>query len=134
MNTTDMADMRDMVDIADMGDTKDMARVTDRDPLAMKPITRNAALMRSIVTLVMTRWVAGMATTVSSCYEAHYQECSPYEINCDAGYDSMGCWYGNYCIQEVNEYDGCYGVCGQNCNYETEDWCDMGFDSNGCWT
>jgi len=69
----------------------------------------------------------------SHCYEAHYQECSPYEINCDAGYDSMGCWYGNYCIQEVNEYDGCYGVCGQNCNYETEDWCDMGFDSNGCW-
>jgi len=68
MTTTDMADMRDMVDIADMGDTKDMAdmaRVTDRDPLAMKPITRNAALMRSIVTLVMTRWVAGTATTVS---------------------------------------------------------------------
>merc|ERR1712233_12444 len=68
----------------------------------------------------------------SSCYEAHAQECSHNEISCDAGYDSLGCWYGNYCIQEVND-DGCYGVCGQDCNYETEDWCDMGFDSNGCW-
>jgi len=65
MTTMDMADTKDMEDIADMGDMKDMARVTDRDPLAMKPTTRNAALMRSIVTLVMTRWVAGMATTVS---------------------------------------------------------------------
>jgi len=70
---------------------------------------------------------------VSSCYDkAHLQECSHNEIYCDAGYDSLGCWYGNYCIQEVNDY-GCYGVCGQNCNYETEDWCDIGFDSNGCW-
>jgi len=80
MTTMDMADMKDMADTKDMVDTKDMAdtkdmvdtkdmadmaRVTDGDPLAMKPTTRNAALMRSIVTLVMTRWVAGTATTVS---------------------------------------------------------------------
>merc|ERR1712032_118611 len=67
----------------------------------------------------------------SSCSEAHYQECSPYEINCDAGYDSMGCWYGNYCIQQ--EVDGCLGVRGVSCDNETDDWCDMGNDSNGCW-
>jgi len=68
MTTTDMADMKDMANIADTGDMKDMAdmaRVMDQDPIAMKPTTRNAALMRSIVTLVMTRWVAGTATTVS---------------------------------------------------------------------
>merc|ERR1712181_205469 len=45
----------------------------------------------------------------------------------------MGCPLGNYCIQEVNEYDGCSGVCGQICNYETEDLCDIGSDSTGCW-
>ena len=27
-----------------------------------------------------------------------------------------------YAIFKVNEYDGCPGVCGIDCNYETEDW------------
>merc|ERR1719234_2962270 len=63
-------------------------------------------------------------------FEPYYQACNETEIFCDAGYESMGCWLGNYCIQEVNEYDGCPGVC----NYETENWCDMGYDdSTGCW-
>merc|ERR1712181_181369 len=67
-------------------------------------------------------------------FEPVYQACNETEINCDAGFDSMGCPLGNYCIQEVNEYDGCSNVCGQICNYETEDWCDMGYDdSTGCW-
>merc|ERR1712172_447098 len=66
-------------------------------------------------------------------FEPDNQACNETEINCNAGFDSMGCSYGNYCIQKVNEYDGCSGVCGQICNYETEDWCDMGNDSTGCW-
>jgi len=70
----------------------------------------------------------------SSCSEAYTTDCdNNTEISCDAGYDSRGCWYGNYCIQQVSEYDGCHGVCGPNCNYETEDWCEYGYDSNGCW-
>merc|ERR1711936_805227 len=68
-----------------------------------------------------------------SCFEPYEQACNATEMHCDAGYDSEGCWYGNYCINQVNEWDGCYGVCGMNCNWETEDWCDMGTDSNGCW-
>jgi len=68
------------------------------------------------------------------CSEAYTYECDwNTEISCDAGYDSFGCWYGNYCIQQVSDYNGCYGVCGPNCNYETEDWCEYGYDSNGCW-
>merc|ERR1712213_202250 len=70
---------------------------------------------------------------VGSCFEAYTQECNSTEIYCDAGMDSEGCWFGNYCINQVNEWDGCYGVCSMNCNWETEDWCDMGTDSNGCW-
>jgi len=67
-------------------------------------------------------------------FEPDYQACNETEIHCDAGFDSMGCPLGNYCIQKVNEYDGCSGVCGQVCNYETEDLCDMGYDdSTGCW-
>merc|ERR1712173_58069 len=69
----------------------------------------------------------------SSCFEAYTMECNSTEIYCDAGMDSEGCWYGNYCINQVNEWDGCHGVCGMNCNWETEDWCDMGTDSAGCW-
>merc|ERR1712152_100341 len=37
------------------------------------------------------------------------------------------------CINQVNEWDGCHGVCSMNCNWETEEWGDMGVDSNGCW-
>merc|ERR1712181_108481 len=67
-------------------------------------------------------------------FEPDNQACNETETHCDAGFDSMGCPMGNYCIQKVNEYDGCSGVCGQICNYETEDWCDMGYDdSTGCW-
>merc|ERR1712083_857456 len=76
--------------------------------------------------------------STSTCSEAYTQECNSTELYCDAGMDSEGCWYGNYCINQVNEWDGCHGVCSMNCNYETEDWCDMGTDANGsspegCW-
>merc|ERR1712158_74048 len=71
--------------------------------------------------------------STSTCSEAYTQECNSTELYCDAGMDSEGCWYGNYCINQVNEWDGCYGVCSMNCNWETEEWCDMGTDSNGCW-
>merc|ERR1712088_201628 len=71
--------------------------------------------------------------STSTCSEAYTQECNSTELYCDAGMDSEGCWYGNYCINHVNEWDGCYGVCSMNCNYETEEWCDMGIDANGCW-
>merc|ERR1712168_1522976 len=72
-------------------------------------------------------------TSTFTCFEPYYQDCNSTEIACDAGMDSEGCWYGNYCINQVNEWDGCHGVCSMNCNWETEDWCDMGTDSNGCW-
>jgi len=72
-------------------------------------------------------------TSTFTCFEPYYQDCNSTEIACDAGMDSDGCWYGNYCISQVNEWDGCHGVCSMNCNWETEDWCDMGTDSNGCW-
>merc|ERR1719182_311833 len=68
-----------------------------------------------------------------SCFEPYTMECNATEIHCDAGMDSEGCWYGNYCINQVNEWDGCHGMCPMNCNWETEDWCDMGTDSAGCW-
>ena len=29
------------------------------------------------------------------------QECNATEIYCDAGMDSEGCWYGNYCLNQV---------------------------------
>merc|ERR1711992_397741 len=69
----------------------------------------------------------------STCFDAYTQDCNSTEIYCDAGMDSEGCWYGNYCIPQVNEWDGCHGVCPMNRNWETEDWCDMGTDSAGCW-
>merc|ERR1712062_19980 len=69
----------------------------------------------------------------STCFDAYTQDCNSTEIYCDAGMDSEGCWVGNYCIPQVNEWDGCHGVCPMNCNWETEDWCDMGTDSAGCW-
>merc|ERR1711879_40639 len=73
------------------------------------------------------------ASGAGTCFEPYTQECNSTEIHCDAGYDSEFCWYGNYCINQVNEWDGCHGVCSVNCNWETEDWCDMGTDLNGCW-
>merc|ERR1711885_73439 len=73
------------------------------------------------------------ASGAGTCFEPYTQECNSTEIHCDAGYDSDFCWYGNYCINQVNEWDGCHGMCPMNCNWETEDWCDMGTDSNGCW-
>ena len=30
------------------------------------------------------------------------QDCNSTEIHCDAGMDSEGCWYGNYCINQVS--------------------------------
>jgi len=76
----------------------------------------------------------GTGSGSGSCsFEAYTQECNSTEIYCDAGHDPEGCWYGNYCINQVNEWDGCHGMCTVNCNWETEDWCDMGTDSNGCW-
>merc|ERR1711978_634331 len=73
------------------------------------------------------------ASGAGTCFEPYTQECNSTEIHCDAGYDSDFCWYGNYCINQVNEWDGCHGVCSVNCNWETEDWCDMGTDLNGRW-
>merc|ERR1719237_2014506 len=61
-------------------------------------------------------------------------ECNATEIWCDSGYyNDNQCWYGNYCLQQVNEWDGCPGVCHMPCNWDTQEYCDMGMDSNGCW-
>merc|ERR1712055_381027 len=76
---------------------------------------------------------SGNSGSGSTCFGPYTQECNSTEIHCDAGMDSEGCWHGNYCINQVNEWDGCHGVCSVNCNWETEDWCDMGTDSAGCW-
>merc|ERR1712158_307992 len=76
---------------------------------------------------------SGNSGSGSTCFEPYTQDCNSTEIHCDAGMDSEGCWHGNYCINQVNEWDGCHGVCSVNCNWETEDWCDMGTDSAGCW-
>merc|ERR1712110_1280690 len=79
------------------------------------------------------------ASGAGTCFEPYTQECNSTEIHCDAGYDSDFCWYGNYCINQVNEWDGCHGVCSVNCNWETEDWCDSqiscdsGYSYEGCW-
>merc|ERR1712226_892953 len=51
----------------------------------------------------------------------------------DSGYSYEGCWFGNYCIDSVNSWDSCPGVCSTMCNWDTEEWCDMGVDTNGCW-
>merc|ERR1719398_697399 len=43
-------------------------------------------------------------------------ECNATEIWCDAGYyNDNQCWYGNYCLQQVNEWDGCPGMCHMPC-------------------
>merc|ERR1719239_1848336 len=35
-------------------------------------------------------------------------ECNATEIWCDSGYyNDNQCWYGNYCLQQVSEWDGC---------------------------
>merc|ERR1712027_92071 len=60
-------------------------------------------------------------------------ECSDSQISCDSGYSYEGCWLGNYCIDSVNSWDNCPGMCSTMCNWETENWCDMGIDANGCW-
>merc|ERR1719278_1904650 len=59
--------------------------------------------------------------------------CGATQISCDSGYSSEGCWFGNYCIDSVNSWDSCPGMCSTMCNWDTEEWCDMGTDSNGCW-
>merc|ERR1712012_986210 len=61
------------------------------------------------------------------------EECSDSQISCDSGYSYEGCWFGNYCIDSVNSWDNCPGMCSTMCNWETENWCDMGVDANGCW-
>jgi len=61
------------------------------------------------------------------------EECNSTQISCDTGYSPEGCWFGNYCIDSVNSWDSCPGMCYTTCNWETEDWCDMGLDANGCW-
>merc|ERR1712107_411004 len=61
------------------------------------------------------------------------EECSDSQISCDSGYSYEGCWLGNYCIDSVNSWDNCPGMCSTMCNWETENWCDMGIDANGCW-
>merc|ERR1712037_173539 len=61
-------------------------------------------------------------------------ECNATEIWCDSGYyNDNQCWYGNYCLQQVSEWDGCPGMCHMPCNWDTEEFCDMGMDSNNCW-
>merc|ERR1712037_650159 len=60
--------------------------------------------------------------------------CNATEIWCDSGYyNDNQSWYGNYCLQQVSEWDGCPGMCHMPCNWDTEEFCDMGMDSNGCW-
>merc|ERR1719414_1491622 len=71
----------------------------------------------------------------SGCdFDPWTQECNATEIWCDSGYyNDYTCWYGNNCVQQINEWDGCPGMCHMPCNWETEDYCDMGYDSNNCW-
>merc|ERR1712110_941874 len=61
------------------------------------------------------------------------EECGSSQISCDSGFSNEGCWFGNYCIDSVNSWDSCPGMCSTMCNWDTEEWCDMGVDSNGCW-
>merc|ERR1711884_961492 len=46
------------------------------------------------------------------------EECSDSQISCDSGYSYEGCWFGNYCIDSVNSWDNCPGMCSTPCN-----WC-----------
>merc|ERR1719228_1425656 len=70
----------------------------------------------------------------SGCpYEAHTQTCNETQIDCNSGMSPEGCWHGNYCIQQIQEWDGCPGVCSTYCNWETEDYCSYEPDSDGCW-
>merc|ERR1719334_1576780 len=69
----------------------------------------------------------------SACYEPYTQECNATELYCDSGISPEGCWHGNYCLQQIQEWDGGPGVCATNCNWETEDWCSYDYDSDGCW-
>merc|ERR1712062_888057 len=77
---------------------------------------------------------SGSGSGAACDYDPWTQECNGTEIWCDSGYytgtSGDQCWYG---INQVNEWDGCFGVCSVNCNWETEEWCDMGTDANGCW-
>merc|ERR1711910_320466 len=46
------------------------------------------------------------------------EECGASQISCDSGYSSEGCWFGNYCIDSVNSWDSCPGMCSTMGN-----WC-----------
>merc|ERR1712172_237771 len=67
-------------------------------------------------------------------FDPWISECNATEVWCDSGYyNNNQCWYGNYCLQQISDWDGCPGVCHEPCNWDTQDFCDMGMDSNNCW-
>merc|ERR1712193_318936 len=80
---------------------------------------------------------SGSGSGTACDYDPWTQECNGTEIWCDSGYytgtSGDQCWYGNYCLQLVNEWDGCPGICHTPCNWDAEDYCDMGMDENNCW-
>merc|ERR1712004_949970 len=91
------------------------------------PLERQIPLNRQIIG-------AGSGSGSGCNFEPVIQECNATQIYCDSGYyNGYNCWYGNYCIDQVNEWDGCHGVCSLNCDWATQDWCDMGVDTVGCW-
>merc|ERR1719370_2125036 len=40
-------------------------------------------------------------------FDPWIQECNATEIWCDSGYyNDNTCWYGNYCLQQISDWDG----------------------------
>ena len=93
-------------------------------PKSIKHMSRNATMTPSITAMLgLILKAAGMATTASNRFSFHIwclMITHGTESILNLEWDVPCCCV--YAIFKVNEYDGCPGVCGPNCNYETEDW------------
>jgi len=64
------------------------------------------------------------------------------EVICDMGWDTNGCWMGDYCMPTGSVCPDPFGTVETACPMPPpsvcdtaagEIFCDMGFDTNGCW-
>merc|ERR1719264_2217974 len=63
-----------------------------------------------------------MASGEDICAHMTYtEECGSSQISCDSGFSNEGCWFGNYCIDSVNSWDSCPGMCSTMCNWDLGD-------------
>ena len=79
---------------------------------------------------------AGEFGNETACYETCPAICSEYDIAWGNGYDSNGCWMGDYCIPAATDMGAnveCPGVCYTPCDWQAgETYCPI-YSENGCY-